>query len=182
MSDRKNNLIWIDLEMTGLQPEHDRILEVCVVITDPNCNIIAESPSIVIWQPDSALQAMDNWNTNQHTRSGLLAAVKASTIQEPEAEQVMLAFIAQYVDAKASPMCGNSICQDRRFLAKHMPKLEQYFHYRHLDVSTLKILAQRFAPQLLHNKNKNSNHRAKDDIVESIIELKFYLEKFLNLR
>ncbi len=179
MINKADNLIWIDLEMTGLLPEKERIIEFCVVITDGKFNILTEGLNIVIRQPEEILSCMDNWNTTQHTRSGLLAEVRKSTVNEQQAEEQILAFIKQYVDCNVSPMCGNSVCQDRRFLYKYMPKLEAYFHYRHLDVSTLKILAQKLAPDLLKEIKKKSSHRAKDDILDSIAEMKLYLDKFL---
>ena len=181
MLDKTNNLIWVDLEMTGLIPDRDRIIEVCAVITDAKFNILAEAINVVVWQSEEVLSSMDNWNVTQHTRSGLLAEVRKSTIHEQQAEEQVLEFIKQYVDHNASPMCGSSICQDRRFLYKYMPKLEAYFHYRHLDVSTLKILAQKLAPELLTKIKKQSNHRAKDDILDTIEEMKFYLQNFLKV-
>lgn len=179
MINKADNFIWLDLEMTGLVPEKDRILEMGVVITDAKFNILTEGVSITIWQPDELLNNMDNWNTTHHTRSGLLADVRKSTVNEQQAEEYILDFITLYVDSKVSPMCGNSVSQDRRFLYKYMPKLEEYFHYRHLDVSTLKILAQTLAPNLLKQVKKQSNHRAKEDILASIAELKFYVDNLL---
>ena len=178
---KSNNLIWIDLEMTGLMPETERIIEICVVVTDSNFNLLTEGLNLVLWQDEKLLCAMDDWNTTHHTCSGLLNEVKKSTINEQQAEVQVLSFLQQYTLNNTSPMCGNSIYQDRLFLRKYMPKLEAYFHYRNLDVSTLKILAQRLAPNLLRNLNKKSSHRAKDDILESIEELKFYLDRFIKI-
>lgn len=174
-----DNLIWIDLEMTGLNPEKERIIELGVVITDSNFNLLNEGISLVIWQEESILNSMDDWNITNHTRSGLVNEVKKSKINEQQAEIQVLEFLRQYTSPNTSPMCGNSVYQDRRFLYKYMPKLEAYFHYRNLDVSTLKILAQRFAPELLKHKSKGSKHRAHDDILESIEEIKFYLAEFI---
>ena len=176
---KTDNLIWIDLEMTGLVPEKERIIELCVVVTDSNFNILTEGLNLVLWQAEELLGAMDDWNTTHHARSGLLDEVRKSNINEQQAEIEVLAFLKQYADINTSPMCGNSVYQDRRFLYKYMPKLEAYFHYRNLDISTLKILAQKLAPDLLQQINKKSNHRAKDDILESIDEMKFYLDKFI---
>lgn len=148
MAQDQNHLIWLDMEMTGLFPDRDRIIELAVVITDANLNTVAESPVLVVHQPDTVLDAMDDWNKNTHGKSGLIDKVKASTLTEQEAEAQMLAFISQYVPARKSPMCGNSICQDRRFMARWMPTLEDYFHYRNLDVSTLKELAKRWRPDV----------------------------------
>jgi len=176
-----NNLIWIDLEMTGLDPFNDRIIEIATVVTDARLEIIAEGPVLAIHQPDEVLAAMDEWNTRQHGGSGLTERVRASTVDEAEAERRTLAFLRQYVPANASPMCGNSICQDRRFLARLMPKLEAYFHYRNLDVSTLKELARRWAPRVYNGFQKSSTHLALDDIRDSIEELRYYREHFIRL-
>lgn len=175
------NLIWIDLEMTGLNTQTDRIIEIATVITDSHLNMIAEGPALAIHQPDSALVGMDEWNTRQHGRSGLLERVRSSKISEREAEQRTLAFISQHVPKGVSPMCGNSICQDRRFLFRCMPELEAYFHYRNLDVSTLKELAKRWYPQLGKGFSKSANHLALDDVHESINELRYYRDRLFLL-
>lgn len=174
-----NNLIWIDLEMTGLNPDQDRILEIATVITDSNLNVLAEGPELAIHQPETILDLMDDWNVKQHTASGLLERVRVSHVTETEAQTQTIEFLMQYVPAKKSPICGNSICQDRRFLFRWMPKLEQYFHYRHLDVSTLKILAQLWVPKIYNGLKKESRHLAKDDVYDSINELKYYREHLL---
>ncbi len=181
MAQDPNNLIWIDLEMTGLDPFNDRIIEIATVVTDARLEIIAEGPVLAIHQPDEVLAAMDEWNTRQHGASGLTERVRASTVDEAEAERQTLAFLRQYVPANASPMCGNSICQDRRFLARLMPELEAYFHYRNLDVSTLKELARRWAPRVYNGFQKSSTHLALDDIRDSIEELRYYREHFIRL-
>lgn len=181
MPKKRHNLIWIDLEMTGLSPRDDRIIEIATIITDSDLNIIEEGPVMVIRQPLVRLAEMDEWNTRTHTESGLINRVKESTIDEAEAELVTLAFIAKHVSGNHSPLCGNSICQDRRFLALYMPKLEAYLHYRNLDVSSLKELARRWRPELLNDFKKNNTHRALDDIRESIDELKYYRKTFLNV-
>jgi oligoribonuclease len=169
-----DNLIWIDLEMTGLKPEADSIIEIATVVTDKQLNVIADGPVFAIHQPESVLALMDEWNTKQHGSSGLAARVRASTISEAEAEARTLDFLAPLVKSGASPMCGNSICQDRRFLARHMPKLEHFFHYRNLDVSTLKELARRWAPGVVESFVKQGTHLAQADIHESIRELRHY--------
>lgn len=178
---RKDNLIWVDLEMTGLDPETDRILEIATVVTDKHLTVLAEGPVFAIHQSDSALDAMDEWNTTQHGSSGLTARVRASTVSESEAEQDTLAFLRNYVDQGQSPICGNSICQDRRFLVRYMPELAAYFHYRNLDVSTLKILAQLWQPEIAERFEKQSTHLALADIHDSIRELRFYRERFVKL-
>ncbi|MBV1790498.1 oligoribonuclease [Marinobacterium sp. D7] len=178
---RDQNLIWVDLEMTGLIPEKDRIIEMAVIITDADLNLVAEGPVICVHQPDSLLDQMDEWCTRQHGQSGLTERVRASTTSEAEAEQQMLAFIAQHVDKGVSPMCGNSIGQDRRFLYAYMPELEEYFHYRNLDVSSVKELARRWKPELLKGIKKQSTHLALDDIRDSIEELRYYREHFFRL-
>ena len=181
MPQDQNNLAWLDLEMTGLDPDRDRIIEAAIVITDSALNVVAESPVLVVHQADSVLEAMDDWNKSMHARSGLIEKVKASTLAESEVEQRYLDFLAQYVPARTSPMCGNSICQDRRFLARHMPRLEAYFHYRNLDVSTLKELVKRWKPELAKGLTKHGKHEALADIYESIEELKYYREHFIRL-
>ncbi|MCV2365618.1 oligoribonuclease [Paucibacter sp. DJ1R-11] len=175
------NLIWIDLEMTGLYPETDRIIEIAVVVTDAQLNVRVEGPVFAIHQSDETLDKMDAWNKGTHGRSGLIDRVKASTISEDEAVAQTIAFLKQYVPAGKSPMCGNSICQDRRFLANYMPKLEAFFHYRNLDVSTLKELARRWKPGILDGFKKAQAHTAMADIHESIDELAYYREQFLSL-
>ncbi len=169
-----DHLIWIDLEMTGLKPESDAIIEIATVVTDRNLEVIAEGPNLAIHQPDEVLAKMDEWNTKQHGASGLTARVKASQISTAVAEQRTLAFLTPLVNAGASPMCGNSICQDRRFLARQMPQLERFFHYRNLDVSTLKELARRWAPSVAESFTKTGAHLALADIQESIRELRHY--------
>jgi oligoribonuclease len=181
MVPRSDNLIWLDLEMTGLDPEHDRIIEIATVVTDPNLTVVAEGPVFAIHQPDEIIFAMDEWNTNQHTKSGLVARVRDSQINVTEAEEMTLVFLSQYVVAGKSPICGNSICQDRRFIAKWMPKLANFFHYRNLDVSSIKILAQHWAPQILADFTKESTHLALQDIYDSIAELRFYRERFFTI-
>lgn len=181
MSANPSNLIWIDLEMTGLIPERHRIIEIATIVTDSQLNVLAEGPVIAIHQPDEELAAMDEWNTRQHGGSGLTARVRASTILEAEAQRQTLDFLAQWVPAGKSPMCGNSICQDRRFLARWMPQLERYFHYRNLDVSTLKELCARWAPSLTGGFSKTSSHLALDDVRDSIAELEYYRRTFIRL-
>jgi oligoribonuclease len=176
-----DNLIWIDLEMTGLFPDTDRIIEIAVVVTDPNLGNRIEGPVFAIHQSDAALDAMDAWNKGTHGRSGLIDRVKASTVDEAQAEADVIEFLKQYVSKGKSPMCGNSICQDRRFLARTMPKLEDFFHYRNLDVSTLKELAKRWKPDILAGFKKQQAHTALADITESIDELAHYREHFLAL-
>ncbi len=177
----EKNLIWIDMEMTGLVPEHDRILEIATIITDDQLNILAEGPVIAVSQPEELLNGMDEWCTTHHTQSGLLERVRREGVTEREAELKTLEFISQYVPPKASPICGNSIGQDRRFLYKYMPELQAYFHYRYLDVSTIKILANLWKPQIMPLFSKKECHLALEDIRESIAELKFYRENFFNL-
>ncbi len=176
-----NNLIWVDMEMSGLVPETDVVLELAAVITDANLNVIAESPVLVVHQSDAVLDGMDAWNKGTHGKSGLIDKVKASTLSEDDAAAQMIEFLKQYVPASKSPMCGNSICQDRRFMARHMPKLETYFHYRNLDVSTLKELVRRWKPEIADGFKKGNQHTALADIYESIEELKYYREHFIKL-
>ena len=181
MSFDANNLIWIDLEMTGLNPEHDRILEIAIIVTDSNLNILAESPAYAIHQSDELLASMDDWNTEHHNRSGLVARVQESCLTEEMVSKQMIAFLQQYVPEGKSPMCGNTIWQDRRFLARYMPDLEKYFHYRLIDVSTLKVLALRWAPKIYGGFQKDSQHLALSDIRDSIEELRYYRDTFLKL-
>jgi len=173
------NLIWLDMEMSGLLPDSDRILELAAVVTDANLNVLGESPVFVIHQSDAVLDAMDAWNKGAHGRSGLIDKVKASTMDESMATEQMIAFLKDYVPAGKSPMCGNSICQDRRFMARYMPQLESYFHYRNLDVSVFKELARRWKPEIYAGFKKASKHEALADIYESIEELKYYREHFI---
>ncbi|NWG74450.1 MAG: oligoribonuclease [Rubrivivax sp.] len=175
----EQNLVWIDLEMTGLDTERDRIIEIAVVVTDAQVTQRVEGPVLAIHQSDAVLDAMDNWNKGTHGKSGLIDRVKASTVDEAAAEAQVLAWLAQFVPAGKSPMCGNSICQDRRFLARSMPKLEAFFHYRNLDVSTLKELARRWQPGLMEGFKKQQSHTALADIHESIDELLYYRQHFL---
>ena len=175
------NLVWLDMEMTGLDPDNDRIIEVAVVVTDPDLTIIAEGPVFAIHQSDVTLDKMDNWNKGTHGKSGLIDRVKASTVTEAQAEVELIEFLKQYVPKNKSPMCGNSICQDRRFMARGMPKLEAFFHYRNLDVSTLKELCRRWKPELASGFKKHQKHTALADIVESIEELRYYREHFIKL-
>ena len=181
MSQDANNLIWIDLEMTGLDTQQDKIIEIATVVTDAQLNIIAEGPVLAIYQSDEVLNSMDEWNTKQHGKSGLTERVKNSTVSEQKAERQTIGFLQQYVPKGKSPMSGNSICQDRRFLARCMPELEAYFHYRNLDVSTIKELVARWAPDIASGLTKNNNHLALDDIKDSIEELKYYREHFIRL-
>jgi oligoribonuclease len=176
-----NRLIWIDLEMTGLKPDTDRILEVALVVTDHALETVAQAPVYVVHQDDSVLDAMDSWNRATHGRSGLIDKVRSATTTESEVEAAALAFLREHVPAKVSPMCGNTICQDRRFLARFMPALEDWFHYRNLDVSTLKELARRWKPDLMKGIPKEGKHEALADILESIDELRYYREHFLKL-
>ncbi len=175
------NLVWVDLEMTGLEPDTDRIIEVAVVVTDMHLNTIAEGPVFAIHQSDETLDKMDAWNKGTHGRSGLIERVRASTVSEEQAEAALVAFLKQFVPAGKSPMCGNTICQDRRFMARTMPKLESFFHYRNLDVSTLKELCRRWKPELVSGFKKHQKHTALADILESVEELKYYREHFIKL-
>ena len=174
-------LVWLDMEMTGLNPEIERIIEVAVVVTEPDLTIVAEGPVLVIHQHDDILNAMDKWNKGTHGKSGLIDKVKASTMTESQAEDELISFLKQHVPAGKSPLCGNTVSQDRRFMYKYMPKLEQFFHYRTIDVSTMKELARRWRPELLKGFEKHSKHDALADIHESIDELKYYREHFINL-
>ncbi len=176
MAQDARNLIWIDLEMTGLDTGNDAIIEIATIVTDSQLNILAEGPVLAIHQPDEALNAMDEWNTRQHGGSGLTERVRKSTLNEQQAEQQTIAFLSEYVPANVSPMCGNSICQDRRFMARCMPELERYFHYRNLDVSSIKELAMRWSPMVAKGFKKGSTHLALDDTRDSIRELKYYRE------
>jgi oligoribonuclease len=176
-----NNLIWIDMEMSGLDPDTDKVLEVALVVTDSQLNTVAEAPVLVVHQPDAVLGRMDDWNKSTHAKSGLIERVKASTLTDAEVERRMVAFLAGHVAPKASPMCGNSVHQDRRFLARHMPALEAFFLYRNLDVSTLKELAKRWKPAIMAGLTKHGKHEALADVHESIEELKYYREHFLKL-
>lgn len=173
-----NNLIWIDLEMTGLDTTKDQIIEIATIVTDGQLNILAEGPVLAIHQSDDVLNAMDEWNTRQHGSSGLTERVRSSTLDERAAERQTIDFLAQYVPENTSPMCGNSICQDRRFMARCMPELERYFHYRNLDVSTIKELVNRWAPVVARGFKKGSTHLALDDTRDSIRELVYYREYF----
>ena len=175
------NLVWIDMEMTGLDPDKDKIIEVAAVVTDPDLNILAQGPVFAIHQSDAMLDGMDAWNKGTHGRSGLIERVKASTVTEAQASTELIAFLKKYVPAGKSPMCGNSICQDRRFMARGMPELEAFFHYRNLDVSTLKELCKRWKPELAAGFKKHQMHTALADIVESIEELRYYREHFIKL-
>lgn len=182
MSDRdKLNLVWIDLEMTGLDTERDVIIEIATVVTDQHLNVLAEGPVLAIHQSDQALDAMDEWNTRQHGQSGLVERVRASTTTLAEAEERTIGFLARWVESGTSPMCGNSICQDRRFLARQMPDLERFFHYRNLDVSSVKEIARRWKPDLIGGFKKQGSHLAMDDIMDSIAELAYYREHFFKL-
>lgn len=179
MTHQNLNLIWIDLEMTGLDPQKERIIEIATVVTDSELNVLAEGPSIAINQSNELIQAMDEWNTNQHGKSGLTERVLNSTVTEAQAELATLDFLKRWVPEGMSPMCGNSIGQDRRFLVRYMPELANYFHYRNLDVSTLKELVRRWKPELMNGFNKKGSHLAMDDIHDSIAELAYYRKVFI---
>ena len=179
MTNQNLNLIWIDLEMTGLDPQKERIIEIATVVTDSDLNVLAEGPSIAINQSNELIQAMDEWNTNQHGKSGLTESVLNSTVTEAQAELATLDFLKQWVPKGTSPMCGNSIGQDRRFLVRYMPELANYFHYRNLDISTLKELVRRWKPELMNGFNKKGSHLAMDDIHDSIAELAYYRKVFI---
>lgn len=181
MAVNDQRLVWLDLEMTGLDPEKERIIEAAVVVTEPDLTFVAEGPVLVVHQSDELLDAMDKWNTSTHGKSGLTDKVKASTLTEEQAEAQLLEFLSKHVPAGKSPLCGNTVGQDRRFLVKYMPRLEAFFHYRNLDVSTLKELALRWKPQVYRSFAKQSRHEALADIYESIEELKHYREHFIKL-
>lgn len=181
MAQDPNALIWIDMEMSGLNPETDRVLEVAIVITDAQLNTVAEAPVLVVHQPDAVLDVMDNWNKSTHKKSGLIDRVKTSTLTEAVVETQMVEFLAQYVPKGVSPICGNSVHQDRRFLVKYLPKLDDYFHYRLIDVSTLKELARRWKPEVLGGMVKHGKHEALADIHESIAELRYYREQIMKI-
>jgi len=181
MVGKEQRLVWIDMEMTGLDPERERIIELAAVVTEPDLTLVAEGPVLVVHQPDPLLAAMDKWNQSTHGKSGLIDKVKASTLTEDDAQERMLEFLARHVPAGKSPMCGNTIGQDRRFMVKYMPRLEAYFHYRNLDVSTLKELALRWKPEVYRSFVKQARHEALADIYESIAELKHYREHFIRV-
>jgi len=181
MAGDPNNLIWIDMEMTGLQPDSDRILEIALLVTDAQLNLLAEGPVLVVRQPEEVLDAMDSWNKSTHKKSGLLERVRSGGLTEADAERRAIAFLSEHAPSAASPMCGNSICQDRRFLARWMPQLEAYFHYRNLDVSTLKELVKRWKPEVIKGFAKEGKHEALADILESIEELKYYRRMVMSI-
>lgn len=176
--DKKQHLIWIDLEMTGLVPESDRIIEIATIVTNCDLQVVAEGPVMAIRQHAAVVNAMDEWNKRHHGASGLIERVRLSAMNEGDAERATLKFLSQYCEPRSSPMCGNSICQDRRFLARYMPELEAFFHYRNLDVSSVKEIARRWRPDLVEGLNKQNTHKALDDIRESIQELRYYREHF----
>jgi oligoribonuclease len=175
------NLAWVDMEMTGLDPDRDKVIEIATIVTDADLNVLAEGPVLVIHQSDAVLGAMDEWNTRQHTGSGLVARVRQSALKEADIERLTIEFLERHVGAGKSPMCGNSICQDRRFMARHLPRLEAFFHYRNLDVSTIKELARRWRPDVLARVEKKGTHLALDDIRDSIAELRHYRDTFFRL-
>jgi len=181
MSQNEQNLIWLDMEMTGLEPETDRILEIAMIVTDKELNILAEGPVLAIHQTDEVLAGMDEWNTRTHGESGLVARVRASEYDEAKAVAVCLEFMKKWVPARQTPMCGNSIGQDRRFMVRYMPELERYFHYRNIDVSTVKELVRRWKPEILDQFTKTGTHQALDDIRESIAEMQFYRERVFTI-
>ena len=181
MAQDQNNLVWIDMEMTGLAPDSDRIIEIAMLVTDSQLNLVAEGPVLVVHQPAEVLEAMDSWNRNVHGKSGLIERVRASRLTEADAERQALAFLGAHVPANVSPMCGNSICQDRRFLARWMPQLEAWFHYRNLDVSTLKELVRRWKPEAAKGFAKEGKHEAMADILESIEELRYYRKAVMTI-
>ena len=179
--EQAGNLAWIDLEMTGLDPVHDHIIEIASIVTDPELNVLAEGPVLAVQQPEAVLAGMDDWNTRHHGQSGLLERVRNSEVTEADAEAQTLAFLQQWCQPRQAPLCGNSICQDRRFLARWMPRLEAFFHYRNLDVSSLKILARMWAPDIAEAFKKQNKHQALDDIRESIAELRYYRVELLRV-
>ncbi len=179
MAQDNNNLIWIDMEMSGLSPDNDRIIEVALVVTDSQLNVLAEAPVLVVSQPQAVLDGMDSWNKSTHAKSGLIEKVKISRLTEAEVEARMIAFLQEHIPPSISPMCGNSICQDRRFLARWMPQLEGYFHYRNLDVSSLKELVKRWKPEIAAGLTKQCKHEALADIYDSVAEMKYYREHFI---
>ena len=176
-----NNLIWVDMEMSGLDPQIEKVLEVAIVVTDTHLNPVAEGPVLVVHQADSLLDAMDSWNKSTHAKSGLIERVKASQLSEADVETKLVEFLREHVPASVSPLCGNSVHQDRRFMVRYLPRLEEYFHYRNLDVSTLKELMRRWKPELAAGMTKHGKHEALADVYESIDELKYYREHFLKL-
>ena len=181
MAQDPNNLIWIDMEMSGLSPDNDRVLEVAIVITDSQLNVVAEGPVKVVHQADDVFDRMDSWNKSTHKKSGLIDRVRASTLAEAEVEMLAIEFLKPHVPASTSPMCGNSICQDRRFLARSMPRLESFFHYRNLDVSTLKELVKRWKPEVTKGFSKEGKHQALADIYDSLEELRYYRRTVFNI-
>ncbi|MCL2656475.1 MAG: oligoribonuclease [Betaproteobacteria bacterium] len=181
MAQDPNRLVWVDMEMTGLEPDRDRVIEIAVIVTEPNLDVVAEGPVLVVHQPDSVLDAMDDWNKSTHGKSGLIERVRASTLDETACAQQLLDFLNTHLPPRSSPMCGNTICQDRRFMARWLPQLEAWFHYRNLDVSTLKELAKRWNPGVFQGIKKAGAHTALADIRESIDELRYYRECFLRL-
>jgi len=176
-----NNLVWVDMEMSGLDPEIEKVLEIAIVVTDTQLNTVAEAPVLVVHQPDSVLDAMDSWNKSTHAKSGLIDRVKTSRLSEADVENTLVGFLSEHVPARVSPLCGNSVHQDRRFMVRYLPRLEEYFHYRNLDVSTLKELMRRWKPELAAGMTKHGKHEALADVYESIDELKYYREHFLKL-
>jgi oligoribonuclease len=181
MAQDPNRLVWVDMEMTGLEPDRDRVIEIAVIVTEPNLDVVAEGPVLVVHQPDSVLDAMDDWNKSTHGKSGLIERVRASTLDEAACAEQLLDFLNTHLPPRSSPMCGNTICQDRRFMARWLPQLEAWFHYRNLDVSTLKELAKRWNPAVFQGISKAGAHTALADIRESIDELRYYRECFLRL-